>query len=320
MRRTVQRVLFPILALPILGCGSDDAPPAETGAEAQQAADGVVEVLARGLIFEAPSEIPAGWTTFRLVNQSEMVHFAAVERMPEGVGGQQHQDEVAPVFQEGYDLLRQGETDRAMARFGELPDWFGDVVFVGGPGLTAPGLTSEATIYLEPGTYLMECWVKTADVFHSYNPDPQRWGMVHEFTVTQEMSQAPQPAPSLRVILSSQAGITLQGTPAAGTHTFMVEYQDQTVHENFLGHDVHLARIEDDIDLDALNTWMDWTHPHGLESPAPVRFMGGLNEMAEGATGYFTVTLEPGRYALVAEVTNPQGKGMLHTFTVPEPD
>jgi hypothetical protein len=63
---------------------------------------------------------------------------------------------------------------------------------------------------------------------------------------------------------------------------------------------------------------MDWTRPDGLETPAPVTFVGGLNEMAAGATGYFTVTLEPGRYALLAEVTNPGEKGMLKTFTVPE--
>lgn len=198
-------------------------------------------MVARGLTFEAPSETPAGWTAFRFDNQSDMVHFAVVERMPEGTGVQRHQDEVAPVFQEGYELLIRGE------------------------------------------------------------------------------SEAPPPAPDLRVILSSQSGITMEGEPAAGSQTFMVEYEDQTVHENFLGHDVHLARIDEDTDLDAVGVWMDWTRPDGLETPAPVTFMGGLNEMADGATGYFTVTLEPGRYALVAEITDPQGKGLLHTFTVPEP-
>jgi len=35
-----------------------------------------------------------------------------------------------------------------------------------------------------------------------------------------------------------------------------------------------------------------------------------------GSVAYFTVDLSPGNYAWVAEVPDPQGKGMLETFTV----
>ena len=42
--------------------------------------------------------------------------------------------------------------------------------------------------------------------------------------------------------------------------------------------------------------------------------------MPAGATGYMIVTLEPGRYAWLAEVPGPDRKGMLHTFVVPEKD
>jgi hypothetical protein len=61
---------------------------------------------------------------------------------------------------------------------------------------------------------------------------------------------------------------------------------------------------------------MDWRQPGGLQTPAPARFVGGLQEMPAGSTGYFTVELEPGRYAWIAEVAEPQNKGMLLTFTV----
>ena len=88
-------------------------------------------------------------------------------------------------------------------------------------------------------------------------------------------------------------------------------------HENFVGHDVHLARLEDDTDLEQLAIWMDWSEPSGLETPAPVQFVGGVNEMPAGETGYVHVRLAPGRYAWIAEVPHSMQKGMLKTFVVP---
>jgi uncharacterized cupredoxin-like copper-binding protein len=262
-----------------------------------------------------PDTIQSGWTTFRLANESGYVHFAVVERLPDGVGVAEQQEEAAPLFQAGMDLLAAGRPDSALAVFGELPAWFGDIVFQGGPGLTSPGHTSTATIRLEPGTYLLECYVKTDGVFHSYNPDPDVYGMVHEFTVTDEDSGASPPRASIHVLISRENGMEIDGDLSAGEHVVDVRFVDQTVYENFAGHDVHVARL-DDVDIDTLQAWMDWTQPHGLETPAPVTFLGGLNEMPPGSVGYFTVTLEPGRYAFVAEVPGAEEKGMLRTFTV----
>lgn len=58
------------------------------------------------------------------------------------------------------------------------------------------------------------------------------------------------------------------------------------------------------------------TQPTGLEVPAPATFLGGVNEMPVGSTGYLTVDLEPGQYAWIAEVPKPMEKGMLKSFTV----
>jgi hypothetical protein len=97
-----------------------------------------------------------------------------------------------------------------------------------------------------------------------------------------------------------------------------VTFTDQKVHENFVGHDVHIARIDDEALLATLETWMVWSNPTGLETPAPVPFVGGLNEMPTGSVGYFTVTLEPGTYAWISEVPGASAKGMLRVFTVAE--
>ncbi len=291
---------------------------AEPPAEETTVDVNLFEVTAEGLAFvNAPEQIPAGWTTFRFENEAEMAHFAMVQRLPEGIGIADQQAEVAPVFQEGMDLLNEGEVDAALAAFGELPEWYGEVTILGGPGLTAAGESSQATVYLEPGTYLLECYVKTDGVFHSYNPEDDAFGMVHEFVVTEEVSDAPEPTADLDVTISSEAGIEVDGQLTAGQQTVAVTFADQIVHEHFLGHDVHLVRLDDEVDIDALATWMDWTQPTGLHTPAPATFLGGLHEMPAGETGYFTVELEPGDYALIAEVPDPAGKGMLQTFTVP---
>ena len=296
---------------------SDDTPAASLDGPDTQ---GVVDVIARGLTLMAPDEIPSGWTTFRFSNESPMIHFVLVERVPDGQGIESQQAQVAPVFQDGLDLLGAGEVDAALERFGDLPAWFGEIVFLGGPGLTSPGRTSQATVYLEPGTYLLECYVKTGGIFHSYNPDPSIYGMVHEFTVTDETSEAVEPSATIQIEISTAGGIVVEGELVPGEHTVAVHFADQTVHENFVGHDIHLVRVAGDLDLGELERWMDWTQAMGLQSPAPAEFLGGTNEMPAGTTSYFTVVLEPGNYAWVSEVPGSAEKGMLKPFSVPSGD
>jgi len=311
MKPTAIVMLVTAIACASSGCSERDSTPAYSGDDSN-----VVEVTARGLEFEAPDEIQSGWATFRFNNESSMIHFAVLERLPEGIGLNDQQEDIAPVFQEGMDLLNSGEPDAAQEKFVELPEWFHQIVFMSGPGFTSVGKTAETTVYIEPGTYLLECYVKTNGVFHSYNPSPTAYGMVHELTVTAESSDAEEPRATLTITLSSTRGIEVEGDPTPGKHTVAVHFDDQIVHENFLGHDVHLARLESDTDIEELAIWMDWSQPTGLETPAPVEFLGGTHEMPAGGTAYFTVHLEPGRYAWIAEVPMPAEKGMLKTFTV----
>lgn len=293
---------------------ASEAPPGEAAAPEL----GVVDIVARGLSFEAPETVRPGWTTFRFVNESPMVHFAIVERLPEGIGVDEQQTEVAPPFQAGMDAIVGGDMDAAMAAFGELPAWFGDVRFMGGPGLTGPGVTSEATVELEPGTYLLECYVKTGEVFHSFSPDPAVMAMVVEFTVEGEPTGVAPPAADHELMISSASGFTLAGTPMAGRNTFRVSFEDQATYANFVGHDVHVVRLDEGVSAADVDAWMNWSQPGGLNTPAPAVFVGGLNDMSAGDVGYFTVTLEPGSYGLLAEVPDPADKGMVVTFEVPE--
>lgn len=303
------------LTLASLIGGFSDGP--EDGPVDDPTSVAVVEIIARGMTFEAPDEVPSGWVTFRLRNESDMIHFALIERMPEGTGLAEQQEQIAPIFQDGMDLLNAGKPDEAIAAFGTLPEWFGEIAFVGGPGLTSPGLTSEVTVHLTPGRYLLECYIKTDGIFHSYNPDADSYGMMHEFTVVDRESGLRAPEPSLELSISAEGGISFDGDARPGRQIVAVHFEDQQPHENFVGHDVNLVRLEDDTDLDELVVWMDWTQPTGLETPAPAQFIGGTEELPAGSTTYLNVDLRPGRYAWIAEVPRADEKGMLVTFTVP---
>ena len=309
-RSLIVATLVTTLALVSFGCVSGDNTP-----RTPPVGSNVVEMSVIDLMFEAPDEVPSGWTTIRLKNTSGMTHFAILERLPEGIGIEEQQREIASVFQAGMDLLNKGKVDDATEMFGTLPDWFNDVVFTGGVGFIAPWQTAEITVFLEPGTYLLECYVKTVGVFHSFNPVPDLYGMVHEITVTEEASGAPEPEADIELTISSERGIEVEGDIGLGRHTVAVHFEDQVGYDHFLGHDVHLARLTENTNLDALEAWMDWTQPTGLETPAPAEFLGGLHELPAGQTGYFAIDLEPGSYAWIAEVPDPAGKMMLQTFS-----
>lgn len=273
-----------------------------------------LEVIGRDLAFDAPDQIPSGWTTISFRNEGAVDHFLVLERLPEGKTLESSRSEILPVFQDGMNLIRQGKTDEAMARFGTLPAWYQDVAFMGGPGFTSPGGTSTVTVRLDPGTYVLECYVKTPEgQFHSY------LGMIDQIVVTDATAGGVEPEATSHMTLNND-GIEWDGQVAAGPQTIAVRFAEQQVHGNFLGNDVHLVRLEGGSHTDSIAAWINWSLPNGLTTPAPAHFLGGLHEMPVGTTGYLHVDLEPGRYAWIAEVDNPASKNMLHPFTVAAPD
>lgn len=308
------------LVVSLLTFGCDDSsnpaqpPPTETEPELN-----VVTVTAEHQELElSRTTINSGWVTFEFDNVSHAPHFMTVERMPVFEGEQKTVEdsraEVVPVFQNFMDDFRGEPPSFPEAGF-ELPAWYGEVVFVGGPGLTSAGEINRTTMSLEPGTYVVECYVKTAEgVFHVTN------GMIGELIVTDEPGGAEPPSEiSARVTISSASGIVVDGTIGeAGEHTFEVISTDQMAYSHFLGHDAHLVRL-DGADLGALATWMNWLVPGSLADPAPagVTFLGGTQDMPGGSRAFVTVDLPSGDYAWIAEVPDPMGKNMFVQFTVP---
>lgn len=278
-------------------------------------------------------EIPAGWTTFELENTTSQTHFAYLSKVPQAAIDEADEagrdlldyyvERVTRPFQWVMDTMDNGKTPNPDDRFSEeqvFPGWFADVLPSGGVGLTSGHGTSATTVTLDPGEYILECYVKNADnVFHSYH------GMIESLTVTDDQGGT-EPAADTAISLSTD-GIDAPAELAQGQHTVAVEFEDQQLYDHDLGHDVNLIRFDEETTVADVNAWMNWQDPVGLVSDGtePGTFLGGADAILtqglmageENETAYVHVGLVPGQYAWVAEVPDPNAKGLLTEFTVP---
>ena len=277
------------------------------------AKENVIEIITENMDFQMSDTIPSGWNTFRYKNLSPQTHFFLVDKYPEGKTSEDAENLVAPVFESAMKLITEGKIKEGYAEFAKLPEWFSEVVFVGGSGLLSPNQVGETTLNLKPGKYIIECYVKMRNgTFHT------SMGMTKDIVVTKTDSGNKALISDIDIKISSADGIVFNDSISSGKHTFSVYYKDQIVHESFVGHDINLVKLDENANLKELENWMNWADPKGLIEPAPstVSFIGGVNDMPEGNMGYFTVTLEPGNYALISEVPNSLSKNMLKTFSV----
>lgn len=268
-----------------------------------------IEITATDYAFRAPDEIPSGWTTIQFTNEGEEPHFVFLSRLPDGKTIDDYETDLSMAFNEvWYSVRDDGVTqENAMAMLGEsLPEWFPTLQFIGGPGFASPGHLSETTLRLEPGRYVLECYVKTEDGEFHYME-----GMLRPLTVTEDVTPGSQPESDIRVTLSNYE-MTVEGTLSPGRHTISV-HAAQNPEQGF-GHSAHLARLDRQTDVQEIVRWMNALGIDGLRSPAPAEFLGGVHMMPTGNTGYFTADLTPGRYLFISEATAHQG--MHHEFTV----
>jgi len=302
-------ILLFTMAIIFTGCGGGKE---EESSEVENM-NGTVEVITNALDIQMPDTILSGWTTFRYLNKSEMTHFIIFEKMPVHEDRQltveDSKREVVPAFQTVMDSLNSG----GEPPYDQIPAWFGNVLFVGGPGLIAPGNTATSIVNMEPGTYVIECYVKNpGGVFHS------SVGMITGMIVQEESNDQSAPDASIHINISNEGGIQVQDSLSSGMHTVKIFYQDQVAQEHFAGFDIHLVRLTEDTEVQVLQDWMNWMLPNGMQVPAPAEFLGGAQEMPGGSTMYFIVDLTPGKYAWISEVPDPAGKGMYKEFEILE--
>jgi len=268
------------------------------------------------MTFEGPSQIPSGWTTFKFVNTSSMIHFALIDVPPDGITAELFTNTVGEYFQEAMDGMNAGDDAAVEAAFAKFPEWIGDLGRHGGPGLLSPGLTGQTTVYMKPGRYFLECYVKSSGIFHTTSPGDGRLGMILELTVTDETIDAPEPEANVTLAIRNAGMEIVSGELLPGINTIRVDFVEQQALPSFVGNDVHLMRVDGEQSIPQADAWLDWRTKDGLEDPSPVTFLGGINDMPAGSHGYFTVDLPPGDYAFIAEMPGPAAAGFVLPFTL----
>lgn len=274
----------------------------------------VVEVIAADYAFQAPDTISSGWTTLRLVNEQGMeIHELGLAKLPDGKNMGDYLNEIMPPWDSALLQVQNGEiesTEMGSVAYDMLPQWNSEIQYVKSRGLISAGYQTENIMYLDPGTYLIECWVKNAEgEIHISR------GMIRPLTVVDTGNDASAPDADYEMSLTAE-GIETSEELTAGRKIFSVDFEldenDQLIYD-----DVHLIKVNDDTDLAQVANWLPWYQAGGLRAPAPAEFLGGADvygSLPHGEKAYFSIDVQPGRYAWI--VAAPVEEQVWQEFTV----
>ena len=220
----------------------------------------LVTVTAREYTFDAPAEIPAGLTTFRLIGAGKELHHIQLVKLEDG--------------KTINDLMA------ALKAGGPPPKW---AVDAGGPNPSHPGGgESNATMTLEPGNYALTCFVPGPDgVPHVAK------GMVRPLTVTPASGQtAAEPQADVVMKLVDYTFTTSQPlTP--GRHTIRIDNAGPQSHEVAI---IRLAPGK------SVSDFLNWVEKEKMQGRPPAEPIGGVSAIAPGTHSFITVDLQPGEY------------------------
>jgi hypothetical protein len=222
----------------------------------------VVTVHATEFAFAAPKSVPAGTITFRLVNGGKQLHHVSIIQLLHG--------KTATDF-----------TD-ALKHPGPLPAW---AVEVGGPNAAVPGQTSDATMTLEAGQYVLVCFVPSPG--KEATPHVMK-GMITSLTVTPSSAASAEPAADVNVRLSDYK-FAISKPLTAGRHVIKVTNDAAQTHE------VVFVKLAPGKTAAGTAEWVE----SGMQGPPPGMPLGGVSPIAKGRSNTFTLDLTPGTYGMI---------------------
>ena len=277
MRPRIHRVPLAVLAgLALASCRSDKPPAAEAGAPAAAASStpATVTVTTTDFSFDAPEELPAGLTTFLLVNRGPSLHHIQLVKFGEG----KTLDDFAAALKAG----------------GPPPKW---VTMEGGPNPSELGDTSSTTVALEPGNYAMICFIPGPDGI----PHVAK-GMVRPLTVTAATGAAATEPEADVVMKLVDYDFELSKPLPAGRYTIQIENGGPQEHE--------VAIVKLDSGKEPMD-FAEWGEKQVGKAPGTLH--GGVSGIMPGDKVFVEVDLAPGEYGLICFVPDSKdGKGHYH--------
>ncbi len=255
LRPTTQRARsslgLAVVATAIAAAGYADAKANEIPAE--------LTVTASEFAFRSPDSAVAGLTRVRLVNAGKAAHHVQFLRL---APGRTAKDYIAAVAAKDF-----------------APAW---VTAVGGPGVPASGDTSEVLMTLEPGQYMLLCYITDGK-----GTPHLMLGMFRQLTVVPSASgYRPEPAEDARMTLDDYS-FTITPKLTAGRRIVRVENRAVQPHE------AALVRLKPGVTELQFRAWLA---KRGGQPPfIPV---SGVMALGRGQVNHLDVELQRGAYAL----------------------
>ncbi|MBA2251823.1 MAG: hypothetical protein H0W13_03825 [Nitrospirales bacterium] len=240
------------------------------------ATDDAVTFTARDHAFEGPATMSAGHVTMRLVNQGHDPHHAQLIRLTQGKTAK---DFIAALKAEPF----------------ATPAW---AQYAGGPNAVMGNETTEATLDLEAGDYVLICQM----------PDRQgiphlASGMIQPVRVIEDQRRRRGPSNDHAdsVIRALDFRYNVQQPLRAG------QQRVRFVNRGVQPHEAVLVQLNPGA---TLKDFVAFFEPNA-SGPPPGRPIGGMTGLEQDQEGSFLVKLAPGHYGLICFFLDP-GSGMPH--------
>lgn len=304
MSRSV-RTLAIAVATALCACSQKEAATTDTTKVAQSggpaagaslgsfdpAAHSVV-VHGKDFAFDAPDSITAGWTTFHFINDGPSLHHLQIVRLDSG--------KTIADFGPAMEAANKNHTPP--------PSW---IVFAGGPNAPNPKGESNAVLDMQPGNYVLLCFVDIPNHVPHFTK-----GMIRPLKVTAASGAAPsEPTADVTIGLADYA-FTVKGPLTAGKHTFKAANNGPQPHE------VEVLRLASGKTMKDVNEFIEKAYAGTAGGPPPFDALGGIAAEVSGMSQYFTADLTAGNYVLLCFVPDgTDGKphlehGMIKEFKV----
>jgi uncharacterized cupredoxin-like copper-binding protein len=288
------------ISLGAIACG-DDGDDGDGGEEPTATSEGAeptepaasdipqLDVTATDFAFDVPAEFGGGWVRIVMNNAGAEDHQGQLVKLNDGV-----------TFDQLTAALQADETgSQALAL----------VSLAGGPNAIKPGETADVVNELEAGDYALLCFVSGADDI----PHLAK-GMISPLTITEPAAEQPAPPDAYASVVTSDFQFDAPDTLPSGEQVIEVQNDGPQPHE------MTLVKLDEGVTFEDLQALLaSEEEPTG---PPPFSSAGGLGAIAPGTSGYTTLNLDAGTYALLCFVPDPDSGaphfalGMVDSFTV----
>ncbi|MEO8880346.1 MAG: hypothetical protein ABI446_08085 [Gemmatimonadaceae bacterium] len=217
-------------------------------------------VAAYEYTFIAPDSVTSGIVTIRLVNRGKEEHQVTFARLDDS-----------------------SSLPRVMRSLVADVDHVAGFKWAGGVERALPGDSSETTVLLEPGRYVIVC-AYSAEDGHAHVSK----GMIRELVVSAGASATKLALPAAPVTIKlTDYRITISGALRSGQQMVRVENHGKNFHQ------LTLSRFVGNGTMEELDKW------DGKSKPTPIEGVGGgAAAMGAGQVSLISIALRPGRYVL----------------------